>query len=396
MKRDKLRIVDTLGAKNFHEPFHSALLSALAPLFDHVEYCCSRSSRPPVENRITKQGLAEPVLSNVVFRRTRVIQQDNKIADVIRYQLSAIRNTLIFLFRPQVDLTLFTNDNPLSLWWIDLLSRLLKRRAIIICHGELELLTTTPRVWKFSRLYRFLILRQLRRSRFSTYLQIAVLGESLHRNLIPFVSPGNKKNIIWFDHPYFFDEQLSRNNPGNVRHPLRIGTIGLLNRYKGLYLILELGSTLRQAVDAGRLSLTVIGKTPADLDYSANREINFLGKGTLLDRETYDASIRELDYVLFLYAKDTYRLTASGAIFDAISMGKPILTLANSYFDYVLGKAGGPAGYVCDNISELTDTIDRLCHGLNPEDYQTQVSNIINLRQHFSIDAVRKQLSTLL
>ena len=72
----------------------------------------------------------------------------------------------------------------------------------------------------------------------------------------------------------------------------------------------------------------------------------------LIPRNDFINKIAELDYILFLYPQNSYKFTASGAIFDAFLLGKPIIALQNDYFNYLFEKAGS-VGFLLDNIESL-------------------------------------------
>lgn len=58
-----------------------------------------------------------------------------------------------------------------------------------------------------------------------------------------------------------------------------------------------------------------------------------------------------------------YKLTASGAIFDAINNKKKIISLDNDYFRSVLGDSN--IGIVCNNIGEMKKVIEEIISGKN-------------------------------
>jgi hypothetical protein len=68
-----------------------------------------------------------------------------------------------------------------------------------------------------------------------------------------------------------------------------------------------------------------------------------------------DNFILQSKYVIYLYSEDSYELTTSGAFFDAIMHGKPVLFLKNHCFDYYF--EGYKFGYRFDNILELNTKV---------------------------------------
>ena len=90
--------------------------------------------------------------------------------------------------------------------------------------------------------------------------------------------------------------------------------------------------------------------------------------------------IDQLDFILFFYNSETYRLTASGTIFDAISRKKPIIALRNDYFEYIFNKFGS-IGYLVDSIEEMATLIQHI-HS-NKE-----------IQQEFDFDEIQNMMST--
>ena len=71
-----------------------------------------------------------------------------------------------------------------------------------------------------------------------------------------------------------------------------------------------------------------------------------------LSRDKYEAWIKKMNFILFLYPTDNYKLTASGAVFESFSMGIPVIALHNDYFDYLSSKIGD-FGLFFDNFEQM-------------------------------------------
>jgi hypothetical protein len=79
--------------------------------------------------------------------------------------------------------------------------------------------------------------------------------------------------------------------------------------------------------------------------------------------------INQLDFILYFYPIDTYKLTASGALFEAINRKRPIIAIRNEYFEYIFNKYGS-IGYLVDTLDEMADIIYRISSGIeNHVDY---------------------------
>ena len=78
-----------------------------------------------------------------------------------------------------------------------------------------------------------------------------------------------------------------------------------------------------------------------------------------------------MDCLIYIYPEDKYKLTASGALFDAIDREKIVLSLHNDYFDEIFRKA---------NLGKQFSSINELCDFLRKADLS--VFNTINFEQN--------------
>ena len=82
-------------------------------------------------------------------------------------------------------------------------------------------------------------------------------------------------------------------------------------------------------------------------------------------------------------------MTASGAILDALNLGRPVITLRNDCFDDVLRL---PVGYVVADMEEMAALIRRLAAeypaGTDPQ----FARNIALLRREFAVETVAERL----
>ena len=159
------------------------------------------------------------------------------------------------------------------------------------------------------------------------------------------------------EHPYFFKkENVSR----EIRpRKLIIGTIGSMNVFKGYYRLLDLAKMLEIPIRAHQIALAVTRFENVKMNHQGLIHCACNNHNGLLPRNEYEQFINGLDYVLFLYALNSYKFIASGAIFDTISFGKPIIALRNDYFVSIFEQCGD-IGYLCENIEEMACLILKL------------------------------------
>ena len=293
-----------------------------------------------------------------------------------------------YLFLNKTDYIYINYNNPLALPLILILNTLFKKKVLIICHGELELFTKEISKYKLSYLYTSLNKFSFKYLLKNSNIKIIVLGKSIKNNLLN-LFPRISDNIIAINHPYIFKD--IKKHSYQVNKPLTIGTVGVLTPQKGLNELINISQYFSKEIIAGVLKIKVIGKTIETLNKSNYKNIEWSSE-TFIPREVFDKEIDSLDYILYLYPKDSYRLTASGAIFDAFSKEKPIIALNNAYFQETIGNFN--VGYLCNSLTELISKIEYLISQDKQEVKETFVDNIKTLKTCYEIDYVTNQLKS--
>lgn len=108
----------------------------------------------------------------------------------------------------------------------------------------------------------------------------------------------------------------------------------------------------------------------------------------LISRQELAALSRQVDFFLFPYPRNAHRLSASGALFDALAYEKPVIFTPNDYFDWYYTRYR--FGYRCKNIEEMRDTIVALCSNQG-----SVPSQLISEIQKFKKEMSAQQLSIL-
>lgn len=387
MMKKILHIVDSYSTNYFHEMFNAGMVVACSQDADQVIYHAARSSQGNVLSLMEVKGY-EAIVSKIVLKHLPVIHKESAWGLLCRTFMSAFLN-LRYLFIGGKTPIVFMHNDAFSIYWLNLFNFLLKRPVWIVCHGELELLIGSPRWYKPSFLYKQLFRLFFNKVRISRNIHFIVLGKSILDNLKVIVSSKNIERFVVIEHPYFFERTKSFKGaePGKIA----LGTVGAMNEFKGYYRLLHLVELFDEFILDHKLSFTVIGRlenvTPIHQDliqYSTNEH-------GLLPREKYASLIDGLDYVLFLYAPDSYRLIASGAIFDAISFGKPVIALKNDYFAAIFEQCG-EFGYLCDSMDEMFHLIEGLLNEPDVIAYENFLLNMKNARCLFSPESIKIDL----
>jgi len=100
------------------------------------------------------------------------------------------------------------------------------------------------------------------------------------------------------------------------------------------------------------LMINQIIQTPILEDFS---NVYCVSNGKWLNRDEIEKNIQDVDFVIFLYNHDSYKLSLSGSFFDAISYQIPIIALSNEFFSSILSNY--KIGYLVKDIPDLIDII---------------------------------------
>jgi len=173
---------------------------------------------------------------------------------------------------------------------------------------------------------------------------------------------------------------------------MNIGAIGFGHTKKGSHLIFELENLVSIS---RRVQLHHIGQFKDNKILIPNdTNVKIHGGNRPLCPEEFNLQIEQMYYCIFFYPKHSYKLTASGAIFDALVRLKPVIAMRNAYFEYIFSKMGN-IGYLCDSIEEMSIIINTLS-GQDESDYFTQQQNIKIGLKKFSVEIIERQMKKII
>nr|WP_294900908.1 hypothetical protein [uncultured Pedobacter sp.] len=350
----RIRLVDTFSVKSLHEQFNASLLVMLSLISNDVEYLAGESSK----NEVYKL-LKEKNIENIRYKKIGVIEGEQKTRLLLRYLISCLSNIIILCFSSKKDLLIYNYNNLFSVRIINAINKILNRKILIFCHGELELLIPTQvEVGILHRILSFLCNSFFKNKdiKFNKQIYFVVMGEKIKSNLTNLINRECLKQFISVDHPYIFEQNAYPVKKSGI---LNFGTVGLLNKLKGLDNLILLSERLNLK---GRsdLKISVTGKVTIENHLLTSLGIDLpSNNGASLSRSAFDERIKKLDYIIFVYPSDSYRLIASGAIMDCIKNSIPVIALRNDYFEYLFSKLGG-FGILVDTIEQMVDVINKL------------------------------------
>lgn len=382
---NKIKIVDFYSINNFHEIVNFCLLQSFCKIFSSVDYIIGKSAYYNLQKHLKNENIKLP---NLNLHKRWVVEKDTLWGAFLRIISGFFFILKEYIFLNRKNYIYINYNNPFALPLILVLNTILKKKVLIICHGELELLTTKVPKRKLSYLYTSLNKLSFKYLLKNSNVKIIVLGNSIKNNLLK-IFPHLSNNIIAINHPYIFKEVKNYNH--HLQKPLTIGTVGVLTPQKGLNELIDISQYFSKEIIATDLKIKVIGKTSDTFNKCNYKNIEW-SPDTFIPREVFDKEIDSLDYILYLYSKDSYKLTASGAIFDAFSREIPIIALNNTYFQETIGNFN--VGYLCNSLTELKSKIEYLLSQNNKDIKGTFVNDIKAIKAYHEIDYVTNQLKS--
>ena len=343
---NKLLYIDSFGIGPFHETFNSSSLKMMSEIFDNVEHYSTKSSFEAVSK------LLHNVPENINHHNLFVLKPKCKIGILLKLFSSFILNIYFVLSKIKKNDIAFFNYN--SLWAIPFINWYCKRskkNVIIMWHGELEFLYNKQRLNFISD--KALHWIQRNDVRIADTLYFCVAGKSILRNLHLVIPQHIITHFTSFEHTFIHQinssssvSQHGKKNP----YPIKIGTVGGINKYKGLDNILQLAEEFH---NTDKITIYALGRIRCPIEKLEEKGIKYIpnAEKTYISKEILNKYIDDMDMIFFLYPTNKYKLTASGAIFDSIDRKKFILSLHNDYFDNLFQRV--PIGKQFQSISEM-------------------------------------------
>ncbi len=264
------------------------------------------------------------------------------------------------------------NSHPHTMYYVKKYFSL--SRKIFIVHGNIEELRKQKKIYQLG----YYVKLGFKYKNDTKKVRYIVLGDSIRKNVLKYM-PYIQRNLISVPHPYQFENLDYKYSEKNV---LRIGTIGSMSKEKRSEMIFELEKELLKN-KVNNISLVQIGEL-YHLDIPDKTSVELIGyTDRKLDDETYNKEIKKLDYILFFFPKDSYQMTASGALCDAIAHNKPVIAIKNDYFSWVFQEVG-EFGYLCDDLDAMVSIIKSLVEGKEREKMKKFKNIFRNAHQFFS------------
>ncbi len=168
--------------------------------------------------------------------------------------------------------------------------------------------------------------------------------------------------------------------------PLRIGFVGQATKAKGIDIFLDIAKDMRQRHGEG-ISFHVIGRAVPGTDMSIFSPLAEPPTETYLPRAEFVRQLSSMHFVFLPFQPGYYDLATSGALIDAVTWLKPVITLSvDLAVDFF--SAAGDIGYLCESLSQMSQTLDALMDAPDEQRYHRQIENLRALRQSRSPDTL--------
>ena len=335
--------IDSFSSEHFHEMFNASSLQMFSYLYYIIDYFVQKESFENVKGILGK--LPQNVHIHIHF-----ILKDKKsqMRNVFRKIWAAVLNVFYIIKAPRDTDVIINYNTVISLYPINFLVKLLKKRVLIICHGEMQdILGLRHNSFLFKQSIKFFNRKSVN---VAENLWFAVLGESIKRNILQIVSEQVGKKLLSFDHTAVFSIKTALNSH-KEKDKLVLGYVGGYRLNKGADVFVKMADLFR---DDGNIEFRFIGNVRGHREELVLAGVKIpLGVGdAFLTRDEMYEHIRKLDYVLCCFPSDGYKYTASGSAFDGIDCEVPILALRNDYF-VGLFELCGDFGFLEDDFDGL-------------------------------------------
>jgi hypothetical protein len=236
-------------------------------------------------------------------------------------------------------------------------------KHIIVLHGELEFLRDgKTKVDYFLGLALKWAIKLSRRN--TTYI---VLGDRIKDHLKAYFPERILKRVTPILHPYHYNSDSAVTDFRSDLKPIVFGAIGTQMLSKNSNYIFDLAQGLQNEIVGGDFTFATVGKVLPELFPYKNKLVTQLYPDSFVPQSIFEAEAKKLNFVLFFYNNDSYKLCPSGAIFEVIKLGLPVISIHNDYFDWLFEKYGH-MGFLCNNLDEMSLLIKNIRDGsLEPE-----------------------------
>ncbi|MGY3211144.1 hypothetical protein [Mucilaginibacter sp. HD30] len=260
-----------------------------------------------------------------------------------------------------------------------------KKKHVIVLHGELEYLKA-----KKSNRFRFVLgkILKIALNISKKNVEYIVLGDRIKENLFAYVNNDLADSLVSIVHPYNYKSNHAvANTIKTINSPVTFGAVGTQMLIKNSQNIFHLASKIKNQIQTRQINLVTIGMVLPEIEPYDNKLVNHIYPHSFVPTNIFDEQLEKLDFALFFYDNEAYKLCASGAIFEMINANIPIISIHNDYFDWLFSLYGY-MGFLCRDLNEMEAVVLSILKGQRNNEIDNIHRNISNFKINNSIEAI--------
>ena len=377
-------IIDCDSHGSFHEVINQGYLMMISQLYEKIVYIADKSSCDTLKENLKK---CQITLENVCFQCLNVKELKFK-PNSLSVFLSAIKiaylNNFYYRKAKKNSDVFFCNFLHFTALFNHILPLKKKNRAFYMCHAEMEFIENASKRGIFAHIFKWyltFLFKVIKLNKRSKFILLSDDMADRFRSLIP---QKNRDRIYGMDHCYirpFAESKL----PSIDFKGVKIGVPGAVSPERGIKNLKKLIPMIDNT-DVKVFSLSTLSE---HIYSDFFEELNKTGKR--MPFEQYSGYVKQMDAYLLMYDLGSYKMTASGALLEAIWNERPIFALRNVYFEYMFEKFGA-LGMLADSVEELANVINSLTN----ESMNVYKKNIIKAKELLLPHNVKKQLERII
>ena len=253
-----------------------------------------------------------------------------------------------------------------------------------MCHAEMELLVSADGAGWFANIFKYYLRFLFNILKLNKQSKFILLSTDMAEMFKGYISAKNRDRIFGMDHCYIRPISETVGNPVSFEG-IKIGLPGAVSPSRGI-------ASLKKLVPmVSNPSVRFYAISTLSEHITAGNFVELNKSGERLPFDLYNSYVKQMDAYLMMYNLGSYKMTASGALLEAIWNEKPVFALRNVYFEYMFKKFGN-LGYLADSIEELAEKINHL----TPTDITGFVENIKKTKTALLPANVKNQLKDII
>lgn len=378
-------IIDAYSTGSYHEVINQGYLMMISELYNEVIYIADKSSCENIRKLLKYCNVR---CENVKFqekniRFSHLIFCGEGVNYLLKLMKVSLLNYWYYVKTPRGTDVFYNNNLFFAILFISLFAKK-NKKIFSMCHNEMELIDSTKANSSATRLLSSFFRMIFCKLHLNEIFHFILLSPKMVEYFSSFVTLNvNKKRLFSIDHAYIRpnNEVLSIYKIEDTK--IKIGIPGAINKSRGLDSLKEIIQKLKNK----NICIYALSDCSECIESPQFVQLN-KGNG-LLPFEQYNAYVCSMDAMLLLYDTKSYKLTASGAILEAIWNEKPIIALKNAYFEYLFKKFGD-MGILCNTVEELCMQLEIF------ENRQNFRESILKAKKTLVPNSVKKQLKEIL